>query len=168
MGGGGRTGLGGKAGFTLVEVMLVMTILSVLTAAVLTNLHAGYQDLALESDTKLFSETIEAAQHYARNTRRICRLTIDPAQGEYYLLQAAAPDQPWRPAENLGDPRDLDRSIHFREIRKLGVGVTDHEQINFYPDGVADAACILLVSDSGEERMIEIGALAGPPIVTSR
>jgi Tfp pilus assembly protein FimT len=146
--------------------MLVMMILSVLTAAVITNLHAGYQDLALENDTKLLSDTIQAAQLYARSTRRICRMVIDPGRGEYYLMQAAALDQPFRPAENLGDPRVLDRSIHFRDVRKLAKGATDHEQINFHPDGIADSACILLLSDSGEERMIEIQALPGPPVIT--
>jgi type II secretion system protein H len=154
-----------QAGFTLVEIMLVMMILAVLTGTVLTNLHAGYQDLALDSDTTLLAETIQAAQLYAKTSRHICRLEIDPARGEYYLSQATAADQPFTPVENLGDLHTVDRSIHFYDVRKLASGASDHNQLNFYPDGVADAATIILASDSGEERTIEIQALAGPPTI---
>lgn len=156
---------GRKAGFTLVEIMLVMIILTVLTGTVIVNLHAGYQDLALDSDTVLLADTLHAAQLYAQNSRRICRLKIDPLSGEYFLAQAAAADQPFHPVENLGEIHTLDRSIHFHDIRKTAMGATDHEQINFYPDGVADAAVIILASNSGEERTIEIQALAGLPAI---
>ena len=153
------------AGFTLVEIMLVMLILSVLTGVVVTNLHAGYQDLALEHDTVLLTEHIQAAQLHARTNYCLCRIVIDTPRGEYYLAQGSAADQPFRPLDNLGDTQTLDRSIHFHDVQKLDQGATEHDWINFYPDGTGDAATIILISDSGDERVIEIQALSGQPSI---
>lgn len=159
-------GLRRASGFTLIEIMLVMAILGVLTGTVIINLHAGFQDLALENDTLYLAEVIQAAQLHARTSRCICRLDIEPDRGEYRVTQAATEDRTFQPVDNIGATHVLERGVYFYEVRKLKPGSASAEQICFFPDATAEPAQIVLASVSGERRIVETQALAGPPTVT--
>lgn len=155
-------------GFTLIEVMLVMVILAVMTGVVMTNMHAGYQDLALESDAGQFIQTIEGAERYARTGRCICRLVIDPRAGEYYVVSAGSMAQPFSPAGELGDTVSLSKGIAFSEVHKLKSGSTQDTWIHFFPDGRTEPALIGMVAGEGQEIQVELEELAGPPKLKRR
>jgi len=152
-------------GFTLIEIMLVMLILSILAGAMVVNMQDGHAYVALESDAETLSAVIQATAVYARASHNVCRLVVDQEMREYRVESAAFIDQPFRPVGEIGVLRRLNNGIDFSDVRKLQPGALDHSRIYFFPDGRSEPAEITLLARNGERRLIRIGGLAGPPDV---
>jgi prepilin-type N-terminal cleavage/methylation domain-containing protein len=153
-----------KRAFTLIEIMLVMVILAIMATMVMVNMRDGYLEVALEQDALLLSNVVQSGQRFALTKRCICRLMFAPEKGEYYLTHSSAVDSPFKPIESdLGDIQRLSQGIALVEVRKMKLGATNNRRIDFSPEGMAEAARIVLRSSSGEERIITIDALFGTP-----
>lgn len=157
-------------GFTLVELMLVIVILSVLAGAVVTNMRAGYLMVALESDAEALAELIDSGQQYARSRHCVVRLTIDRDLNEYYLRAAPMVGSPYEPLTGeLAPTIGLSDGVSFAMVDRIasadaGSGDSEDEDgIRFHPDGRSDSALIVLEAGRREESTVLIGSLFGRP-----
>lgn len=152
------------SGFTLLELMLVVFILSVIVGVASVSMRSGYLETAIQSDAELLSEAIAAGQNYARTHYCICRLRIDRELNQYYLETAPALEKPFAPLKNsIGMEVSLQEGVFFSDFRSLNRQNRRNNEIFLYATGETDAAVIVLETAAGERRTIETGALFGEP-----
>jgi type II secretion system protein H len=87
-------------GFTLIELMVVMTIISIMTAVVLTNYRGGNQQLALDRSANKLAQDIRRAQGMAMSTAQCpsgtdCAGQVPPRYGIYMGNSAAEKSYYW-------------------------------------------------------------------------
>jgi len=108
-------------GFTLIELMVVMAIISIMTAVVLANYRGGNQQLALDRSANKLAQDIRRAQDMAMSPREECG--GDPAFHGGYGIQLKG-NEPSRYLL-LADCND-DKNLDSGDDEVL-------EQINFEP-----------------------------------
>lgn len=141
---GRRSDAGDKrgAGFTLVELMVVMAIVA-LAAAAVTLAFPG-RDRALD-DAERFAARADAAATYAVLAQRPVRLSVD-GQGYRFEERAAAA---WRPAR--------DRHLAARRWEASALVDGGRGSTVFDPAGGADPLQVTLV-DGATRAAVEVGA----------
>lgn len=112
--------------FTLIELMVVMTIISIMTAVVLANYRAGGQQLALDRSANKLAQDIRRAQEMAMSSRkeggcgpgfsgeygiRLSRLDAQYPGPKYYALFANCGDD----IDEKGE-YDLETDIRMYEM----------------------------------------------------
>jgi prepilin-type N-terminal cleavage/methylation domain-containing protein len=151
-----------QRGFTLIEIMLVVVILSILLGVVMTNMSAGYFGLALDSDTETLTHAIWAGQVWAIEHRRPCELEINEDTNEYRLAcDLLTGQEPGLLSGDLGEWVALSRGVRFAGVQKAAPGSGNARSICFFPNGRTEASWIRLVCDSGSERVIQVEGQSG-------
>lgn len=134
-----------SAGFTLIELMLVILLLSVLTGLSVPLLRRATSDFALE-DT---SFTIEKLIHYAQEMSVldgvIYQLNLDPPKSVFWLTRSGVAIKN-KTGRKFRLPRDLKL-----ESRRYSV--------SFYPDGRADDAEIRILAKDETGRRVRVKGL---------
>lgn len=84
-------------GFTLVELMVVMVIITIMTTIVLTNYRAGGRQLALDRSANKLAQDIRRAQEIAMGSREegACPSGFGGGYGIRLSRSDAAPHYPW-------------------------------------------------------------------------
>jgi len=160
-----RTSLTGEPGFTLVELIVVIVIVSVLATMIAPRLYTATGSARLRSSASRLLVTAQYARSFAATHRCACRLLIDPAEGRYGLTcqydPEAQPDE-FRPLRTgVGKAESLAPGLRFS---KLWIKRQDREEtsqqvgcITFRPSGQADAAVVEITD--GRRR---VSMLLGP------
>lgn len=80
-----------KKGFTLIEILITVTIVGIASAITLVNLNSGRTDRELEAAAREFASGIREAQNYALTGKQIvintnpCRYQMSWSGGQYTL-----------------------------------------------------------------------------------
>ena len=162
---------GSGRGFTLAELIVVVSIIAVLATMTIPRMTAGTSSATLRAPTRDLLSMARYARDYAATRACECRLVIDAAEGRFVLT---APADPNRPDEfrtlrtTVVKRRTLPDGVRFGRIRIRRT--IEHEEagdvIAFRPDGRSDAAiveitdgrrtCSLVVHpDSGRPKLVE-------------
>ena len=168
----------GKSGFTLIELMVVLTLIAILTAVMIPEMRGTYEDALLKSVSRELVSACNVANGRAIAGNQRCRIRIDRAHGRYVLekpvknqrggdLYAPIPGIPG--SEGKIDPRI---SIAFRKTGVDPSSASDPEDlsargddvmlpvrdeaITFYPDGTADGLDIKLEDRQGFRLALRI------------
>jgi len=88
----------GSAGFTLIEIIVVLAILSVATALVLPSVGRGTESVQVRSQAGRIAALLREARLQAVTQRRATRVTLDRARNTV-TLTAGDPDHPLRELE---------------------------------------------------------------------
>lgn len=112
----------GEAGFTFLEILLVVGIIAVAATLVAPAIDSGMRAREVRSAVRAVAATMRTMQGDAVTTGRIQHLIIDPQANELRALERDA-------SVALGEATQLTR-VHGGEMDPSGV-----VRVNFYPNG---------------------------------
>ncbi len=141
-----------NAGMTLVEVMVVVTIVAIAGAAILPSVAAGLDSLRLKSTADRLANTFRYAREHALRMQVVCQVTVDPQKNrvEMQALGRQVVRREWEmPAE-----------ITVREYRP--------RTFVFTPDGGSPRVQITLENPRGRTAVVEMDVLTALPSVEYR
>lgn len=137
-------------GFTLIEIMLVMLILSLLTGIAVTRMKAAFDETALNTDADRLEQLIQLARKRARLENMIYRINLDQNNKSYTIEYAAAIEGPYKHPSDIDYEYTLSAGVEFDEIRETRLNQRQHEFIIAYPDGQYDPLKITLINSAGD------------------
>lgn len=177
-----RTSSTGNRGFTLVELIVVLVIISVLTTMIVPRMYRSGGSTQLRQSAHRFLLTVQYALNFAATRRCQCRLMIDTQQQRYTIVRQKDPqhdpnefipiDAALAKAEQLGEGMKFSKVwIEPRQGR-----AEKNEQadcITFEPTGQADAAVVeitdgkrtysvLVMPHTGHAKLVEGSAAKLP------
>lgn len=180
-----------KNGFTLIELVMVMAIISVVAAIVLPRLDPFVPERRLKSAARRLSGTITLAYGESISRNKTYRLYLDPSKDTYWVVEMKeqkdegdsrgaigitlgtnfellryqetdADVEHVSPGEPLFAPQKLPQGVHLSSM-KLGDNTTGLQYIQFSPLGVASPATIDLVNEDGETLTVQYDGVTGTP-----
>ena len=145
-----RTLATGNKGFTLIEILVVVVIISVLATMTIPQMYAGNSASKLRSSARQLLVAAQYARDFAATRRAKCRLTIDPQQQQYTLTFQQAPGKFVPINTSLGKVQRLSKGLRFRRVwiqPRPTLGQTEQttkkrDYLTFDPDGQTDAAAL--------------------------
>jgi len=127
-----------RAGFTLIEILVVVAIAGIVLAVAAVNLFPGDEEVA-RRETSLLALDIEAARDDAWFGGRPAAVSL--AQGRLRVLRLAA-DRSWSPVP--GRERRLPDTMRIESLAIDGKPVEAGELLIFLPDGLGVAFRVAL------------------------
>jgi len=139
------------AGFTLLEIMLVMAIIAMASVIVIPNLSG------LEART--FTAQVRDANSILNYARRIAVVTGQPRTASFFISNdttEVAEDEASRDYQAVGASRwdSYGTAVRFRDSTDREVDVDDKIDITFYPEGGSTGGTLLL--SQGDQQVLLI------------
>jgi len=170
----------GCGGFTLMELMVVILIISILTGVIVAEMHGTVQDAVLRATSRDLASAVSAVSSRSVAISRPMRLQLDPVNHRYFTERSTRGGTDFFPARDvLGGDGKLDGRI---TVAVLPPGVplpvdTDVEpmtdaasqdevlpperasSVTFYPDGTAEARSIMLTDRDGYQMGLRVNPI---------
>jgi prepilin-type N-terminal cleavage/methylation domain-containing protein len=142
-----------SVGFTLVELMLVVTIIGVFIGLSTPLFRRTFKDIQLDNACLNLSKLMRYARERAIMERMRYRLSFDDEMKSYWL-EAELPYE-------VGFQRIKGRLGRDNVIPK-GITIEGQERnINFYPDGEADQTTFFLMNGNGRVYTLTVRGIDG-------
>ena len=153
----------GKDGFTLVEVIVVIVVITVLATMIVPRMSASTGPAALRESARRLLVTVRYARDFAVTYRRGCRLMFDPNEHQYGLAYQEDPEHrpgrfsPLRTA--MGKAAPLGRGLRFAKLQIDRPPDADAEEaetpyVDFAPSGRANAAIVEITDGRGSYSIL--------------
>lgn len=170
---------GGRGGFTLIELMVVIIIISIMSAMIVAEMHGTFQDALLRSTSRELASAFSAASSRAVATSRPLRVRLDQVNHRYYLERSTRGGTDFFPEKDVpGGQGKIDAriTVDVREPEaepadETGAAAQDsgnrgdvpnpgqEDGITFYPDGTADARRVELADRDGFRMSLRINPI---------
>lgn len=163
------------AGFTLVELMVVIAIIGILTAMMIPEMKGTFQDALLRSTSRELINVFDLAYSRAVSLNQLRRVRLDEKTGRYRVEKQVIENgqEDFVSADDVpGNKGELDAriKIEFHQPGELSEGepassdasapisgeAPTETAIDFYPDGTADAGDFLLRDRAGFRLLLHI------------
>ena len=161
----------GNRGFTIVEILVVVAIISLLATVTVPRMYGGRSKTRLRGAARRLLVTAQYARDFAITRRCQCRLVFDSDKQRYSLFYQKDPQHD--PNEfvplgtGLGKPQGLGKSLSFARLRIAPRQGLDPDQppkevgyVTFEPTGQADAA-VLEITDGTDVYSVQIAPYTG-------
>jgi type II secretion system protein H len=167
----------GNPGFTLIELIVVVTLIGIMTAMILPEMRGTYEDALLRSTSRELVNAFGLAHSRAVSFNQPHRVRLESVAGQYHVEKRVR-DRGREEFVPLRDVPACDGKLDTRiavEVRTPGevsaaessapVGarddlfVADLETIAFYPDGTADAKEVYLEDRQGFRLALRINPI---------
>jgi type II secretion system protein H len=167
-------------GFTLVEMLVVVAIISIMSVAIVAEMHGTFQDALLRSTSRELASAFSLASSRAISINRPHRIRLDRFAHRYVLERSTRGGSDFHPAQDVpGNSGALDSRITI-QILEPGVNAPDdagqepsadsgnppdfpsmqaEEAVTFYPDGTADSRQIVLADRDGFRLALRINPI---------
>jgi type II secretion system protein H len=164
---------GGRSGFTLVELMVVIAIIGIMTAMMIPEMKGTYQNALLRSSSRELINVFDLAYSRAVSLNQLRRVRLDEKTGRYLVEKQVSENgmENFVPAGDVpGSMGKLDSRITV-EFLQLGEAPPANDNpiksptstadssgvtILFYPDGTADGGEIRLRDQEGFRLALRI------------
>jgi type II secretion system protein H len=167
----------GIGGFTLIELMVVITIIGIITAAMIPEMKGSFQDALLRSTSRELINVFDLAYSRAVSLNQTRRVRLDEKTGRYLVEKQVTQNRQenFVPVDDVpGDKGQLDTriTVEFRQPDEISSEqdtpaaapalasdtgtVPGGVVIAFYPDGTADGGEILLRDRDGFRLQLQI------------
>jgi prepilin-type N-terminal cleavage/methylation domain-containing protein len=179
-------GSGKNGGFTLVEMLVVVIIVSIMSVAIIAEMHGTFQDALLRSTSRELAGAFSVASSRAISVNRPHRIRIDRVAHRYLLERSSRAGADFYPARDVsGGSGALDSRITIN-IREPGMDSPDdasqepsgnsgnsanssdqvglpsipsEESVTFYPDGTAEDRQVELTDRDGFRLALRINPI---------
>jgi type II secretion system protein H len=176
-----------KGGFTLVELLVVIVIVSIMSAAIVAEMRGTFQEALLRSTSRELAGACNLASSRAIAINRPHRVCLDQAGHRYFLERGRRGGADFYPVRGIpGGSGTLDARITIN-LQEPGVNGPDdageeprdsgsagdvpssvrEEAITFYPDGTADARRIELADRDGFRLALRINPITSRVQITA-
>ncbi len=169
----------GSVGFTLIELMVVITIIGIMTAMMIPEMKGSFQDALLRSNSRELINVFDLAYSRAVSLNQKRLVLLDETTGRYQVEKQVIENgqENFVPADDVpGDKGQLDPriTVKFHQPETSSDDSTpatpakapapasesgkasDDVTIAFYPDGTADAGEIMLRDRDGFRLLLQI------------
>ena len=164
-------------GFTLIELMVVITIIGIMTALMIPEMKGSFQDALLRSNSRELINVFNLAYSRAVSLNQTRLVLLDEATGRYQVEKQIMENGQENvvPADDMpGDKGQLDPriTVKFHQPEESPSDdntpaktpapasesgkASDDVTIAFYPDGTADAGEIMLRDREGFRLLLQI------------
>lgn len=151
--------------FTLLELLLVITLMGILAGIALPRLHGTARGQRLEEGAGVFAEFVRQGRLEAVKRRLKVELSFSQDGREYSLKLQDAGSRMQEQFTTFGDslldtPHPLPEGIRFRrESMEIDIVGDQKPSIIFLPSGYGEAMELELVNQDGRKAVIVLGAL---------
>lgn len=183
----GRASPAARAGFTLIELMMVLGILAIIVGVALPAMVGTVRKAPMRQALSDLQEGVLKARMLAILTGQPAELVLRAADGQIWVRSTSAlgpageeapPEEP-PPTEPAADPAPVDappprealprfsarlhESLGFRQLTVNLQDLMDEPEaaIRFQPNGTCDALTAILASETGEERLLQLEITTG-------
>lgn len=129
-----------KSAFTLVEILVVLTIVLVVGGALLFNSFTAVQSHEVRASKKRLQELLDMASRLAKLTHANVRVAIQHQQGKVFVALYAEhlPDERLRPGLETLEPLAGIAKVEFLSSQNQALFVPDGEELSlvFTPQGL--------------------------------
>jgi type II secretion system protein H len=178
---GATVGRRSNPGFTLIELMVVITIIGIMTALMIPEMKGTFQDALLRSSSRELINVFDLAYSRAVSLNQVRRVRVDEKTGRYLVEKQVVTNgqEQFVPVDDVpGGQGQLDARIAV-EYHPGGEPATGENPpaaeppasgnpesttpsepiVVFYPDGTADAASFLLRDPAGFRLLLQISPI---------
>ena len=167
-------------GFTLLELMVVLTLIAIMSAMIIPEMKGTYEDALLRASSRELISVLNLASSRAVAVNQIHRVRLDRDQGRYVIehcVRERGAQTEFIPVRDaLGNEAALDSRIQIdilnpeSESDLPGEAADPAEEsdqaeqsasIRFYPDGTADARQIVLTDRDGVQAVFRTNPATG-------
>lgn len=156
-----RQPIANRRGFTLMELMIVLTLIAILSALILPEMRGTLEESLLRAGARQLVDACGIAYSRAVSAGQTHRLELDPKTGKYRVERLGALEGSGaRPEAYLaGAEGVVDRRIAV-ELRTLeGSESALANGVHFYSDGTAQAAEFVLQDRQGFRLRIKVNPI---------
>jgi prepilin-type N-terminal cleavage/methylation domain-containing protein len=174
-------------GFTLVEMLVVVVIVSIMSVAIVAEMHGTFEEAILRATSRQLATAFSAAGSRSVAANGTYRITIDRLAHRYFLERSARNGQEFYPVRDVpGASGKLDPRVTIHILQPgvdsaddagdrplvepgngQGVAMFGVEQaVTFYPDGTADARQIELVDRDGFRMVLRVNPVTSRVQIT--
>ena len=159
-----------RRGFTLMELMVVIIIIGIMSAAIIPEMRGTFEDALLRSTGRDLVNVCSLANSRAVSLNQSCRVQINPTTG-HFVLERKVRDHgrdnfiPLKDVSGAEGKLDSRITIEVRQPDEVfggdnsaeaSVENASSEVISFYADGTADAAKIVLRDRAGFQLSLQL------------
>lgn len=141
-------------GFTLIELIIVVTILAIMSAAVMPVFSGSFSKIQAEHSVRDFVATVRFAQEHAVTAGTEFRLYVDPDLNTYGLGRLVAVDGEDKIFEPVAiqqlETVQLPRRLTLKAVRAKKEKTRGGYYVAFYPSGACDDARINITNEDGK------------------
>lgn len=142
---------GDRAGFTLLELVVVLILLGAVALVAIPTFSRGLTGIRLETATRDLITHMRQARMQAVATQRVHRILLLPAETPESPSSYAVTDEFERPLKRI----DLPERVH---------PVLDDASprlISFYPNGRSSGGFVVLRAEGGRRTTVEVSPITG-------
>ena len=149
-----------RAGFTLLEVLVVLVLVSVITAVVAPSVGTGVQTLRLQSSARHVAAALRLARARAIRQQEVYMVSFDRERGQVTLASGDLDDQ-----RSFDLPREvrLERAALLSDTPGTAYSSPDPVTFFFSPNGAAQALEVRLVNARGRSLRVVQDAFRRSP-----
>jgi type II secretion system protein H len=161
----------GRAGFTLIELMVVIIIIGIMTALMIPEMKGTFQDALLRSTSRELINVFDLTYSRAVSLNQLRRVRLDEKTGRYLVEKQVTENgqEEFVPADDVpGSKGQLDSriAVEFHQPGNISSEANSEAPVSgndlsgvtiaFYPDGTADGGNITLRDREGFRLLLQI------------
>jgi prepilin-type N-terminal cleavage/methylation domain-containing protein len=151
---------GGSNGFTLLELILVLLLMSLIAGLTLPFVASTLDRITLQSEVRQITSALQFARSEAISKKTLYTFNIDIDKNQYWL---GVPKQ-----EEITQPKPIDETVRILDYQRTNETLTEGAfMILFYPRGNSSGGTLRFISinDKDEENIyaVNIDPITGKP-----
>jgi prepilin-type N-terminal cleavage/methylation domain-containing protein len=148
----GRGSTGSRHGITLLEMMIVVTLIALLASLTFPSVASGLDSLRLRSASDSILTLLDTAADRAERRQQAVEIVVSPKENSITARSA-----------DLGFVRrvDLGNSIHITGVTPGSAAPDANRQFIIYPGGTVPAVGIVITTAEGHRRTVSIDPITG-------